>query len=70
MSTARVGLLFGAVIACVLLGLSTGAVALPLSDVWDGLWHGNSNNAAIVRDLAQRRTGPLRKLGRGPIPTL
>jgi iron complex transport system permease protein len=55
MSAARVGLLFGAVIACVLLGLSTGAVALPLSDVWNGLWHGNSDNAAIVRDLRAPR---------------
>jgi iron complex transport system permease protein len=43
------------VIACLLVGLSAGAVPLPLSDVWDGLWNGGSHTSSIVRDLRAPR---------------
>jgi iron complex transport system permease protein len=43
------------VIACVLVGLSAGAVPLPLSDVWNGLWNGGSQASSIVRDLRAPR---------------
>jgi iron complex transport system permease protein len=54
-STGRGVLLVAAVAGCILLGLSTGAVALPLADVWNGLWHAGSSQAAIVRDLRAPR---------------
>ena len=43
------------VIACFLIGLSAGAVPLPLGAVWDGLWNGGSNASSIVRDLRAPR---------------
>jgi ABC-type Fe3+-siderophore transport system permease subunit len=54
-SGARVSLLLLAAFGCVILGLSTGAVSLPLSQVWNGLWHSGSETAAIVRDLRAPR---------------
>ncbi|HEY3012374.1 MAG TPA: iron ABC transporter permease [Gemmatimonadales bacterium] len=55
MSAARLALLLVAVTACALLGLSAGAVSLPLGEVWQGLWHGQGSGAAIVRDLRAPR---------------
>jgi iron complex transport system permease protein len=55
MSGARLGLLGAAVIACLTLGLSAGAVPLPLREVWAGLWHADAGAAAIVRDLRAPR---------------
>jgi iron complex transport system permease protein len=43
------------VIACLLVGLSAGAVPLPLSAVWDGLLKGGSDASSIVRDLRAPR---------------
>ncbi len=43
------------VIACLIGGLSAGAVPLPLSAVWDGLWSGSSDASSIVRDLRAPR---------------
>ena len=43
------------VIACLLIGLSAGAVPLPLGAVWDGLWIGGSDASSIVRDLRAPR---------------
>jgi iron complex transport system permease protein len=43
------------VIACLLIGLSAGAVPLPLVAVWDGLWNGGSDASSIVRDLRAPR---------------
>lgn len=43
------------VIACLLGGLSAGAVPLPLGAVWDGLWNGGSDASSIVRDLRAPR---------------
>jgi iron complex transport system permease protein len=43
------------VIACITLGLSAGAVPLPLREVWAGLWHADAGAAAIVRDLRAPR---------------
>ena len=43
------------VIACLLIGLSAGAVPLPLRSVWDGLWNGGSDASSIVRDLRAPR---------------
>jgi iron complex transport system permease protein len=54
-SAARLALLLVAVTACALLGLSAGAVSLPLGEVWQGLWHGQGSGAAIVRDLRAPR---------------
>ena len=51
----RLVLLGVAVIASLLLGLSAGAVALPLREVWAGLWHADAAGAAIVRDLRAPR---------------
>jgi iron complex transport system permease protein len=55
MSGPRLALLGAAVIACLMLGLSAGAVAVPLRDVWAGLWHKDAGAAAIVRDLRAPR---------------
>jgi iron complex transport system permease protein len=41
--------------ACLLIGLSAGAVPLPLRSVWDGLWNGGSDASSIVRDLRAPR---------------
>jgi iron complex transport system permease protein len=43
------------VIACLLVGLSAGAVPLPLDEVWAGLWNGGSDTSSIVRDLRAPR---------------
>jgi iron complex transport system permease protein len=43
------------VIVCLFAGLSAGAVPLPLSAVWDGLWSGASDASSIVRDLRAPR---------------
>jgi iron complex transport system permease protein len=51
MNVTRLGLLVLMVVACVLLGLSAGSVPLPPGVVWNGLWHGQGEGAAIVRDL-------------------
>ena len=55
MSGGRLTLLGATVIACLTLGLSAGAVPLPLRDVWAGLWHADAGAAAIVRDLRAPR---------------
>ena len=51
----RIVLLTLLVIACVLLGLSAGAVPLPLTAVWNGLVSGQGPEAGIVRDLRAPR---------------
>lgn len=43
------------VVICLLIGLSAGAVPLPLSAVWAGLWHSGADASAIVRDLRAPR---------------
>jgi iron complex transport system permease protein len=43
------------VITCLLVGLSAGAVPLPLRAVWEGLWNGDSDASSIVRDLRAPR---------------
>jgi len=53
--TVRVVLLTLLVFACLLLGLSAGAVPLPLPAVWDGLLSGRGPEAGIVRDLRAPR---------------
>jgi iron complex transport system permease protein len=55
MSAGRLAVLGLLVAACLLLGLSAGAVALPLTDVWTGLWYGRGAGGAIVRDLRAPR---------------
>ena len=40
---------------CLLVGLSAGAVPLPIGVVWAGLWHSGSEASAIVRDLRAPR---------------
>jgi iron complex transport system permease protein len=54
-SLTRQALLASMVAACLLIGLSAGAVALPLSDVWQGLWHADAAAAPIVRELRAPR---------------
>jgi iron complex transport system permease protein len=41
--------------ACLLLALSAGSVALPLREVWRGLWQGQGEGAVIIRDLRAPR---------------
>jgi iron complex transport system permease protein len=55
MTAARVGLLVSVVAACLLFGLSAGAVPLPWREVWQGLWHSDSPAAPIIRDLRAPR---------------
>jgi cobalamin transport system permease protein len=55
MTTTRIVLLAVIVLGTVLLGLSAGSVALPLADVWKGLWRGEGAGATIVRDLRAPR---------------
>jgi iron complex transport system permease protein len=55
MTLARAWLLASAVAACLLLGLSAGAVPLPLGEVWRGLWHADADAAPIIRDLRAPR---------------
>jgi iron complex transport system permease protein len=51
----RIVLLTMLVFACLLLGLSAGAVSLPLTAVWNGLVSGQGPEAGIVRDLRAPR---------------
>jgi iron complex transport system permease protein len=51
----RLGVLAAVVAASLLLGLAAGAVPLPLSEVWTGLWRSDSEASAIVRDLRTPR---------------
>jgi iron complex transport system permease protein len=55
-SAGRATLLAGAVIASLLLGLSAGAVPIPLREVWAGLWHADAGAAVIA--IASRAGGP------------
>jgi iron complex transport system permease protein len=54
-SGARLVLLCAAVLACLVLGLSAGAVPIPVTEVWAGLWHSQAGSSAIVRDLRAPR---------------
>ena len=55
MKGARVIGLVLVVVICLAAGLSAGAVPLPLSAVWEGLWNSGSGASAIVRDLRAPR---------------
>jgi iron complex transport system permease protein len=55
MRPARLVVLAGLVVTCLLVGLSLGAVPLDLSEVWQALWHPEAGAAAIVRDLRAPR---------------
>lgn len=55
MSILRLGILAAVVGLTLLLGLSAGAVALPFSDVWAGLWHSGAAASPIVRELRAPR---------------
>jgi iron complex transport system permease protein len=54
-SAGRVTVLILAVVACLLAGLSAGAVPISLTAVWAGLWHSDADASAIVRDLRAPR---------------
>jgi iron complex transport system permease protein len=54
-SAGRVTALILVVVACLLAGLSAGAVPISLSAVWAGLWHADADASAIVRDLRAPR---------------
>jgi iron complex transport system permease protein len=43
------------VLLCLAVGLSAGAVPLPLDAVWTGLWHPDAEASAIVRELRAPR---------------
>jgi iron complex transport system permease protein len=43
------------VLLCLVVGLSAGAVPLPLDAVWTGLWHPDAEASAIVRELRAPR---------------
>jgi iron complex transport system permease protein len=51
----RLWILAAVVAASLLAGLSAGAVALPLGEVWAGLWRADSEASAIVRNLRAPR---------------
>ena len=55
MSSVRLGLLALLVVLCLLIGLSAGAVPIPLGEVWAGLWHDDAEASAIIRDLRAPR---------------
>jgi iron complex transport system permease protein len=55
MSGPRITVLVLVIIATLILGVTAGAVPLTLADVWDGLRHGSSAAAPIVRDLRAPR---------------
>src|SRR5262249_11774911 len=42
-------------VVSIVLGLSLGAVSLPLGAVWNGLWHADTDAGAIVRNLRAPR---------------
>jgi iron complex transport system permease protein len=44
-----------AVAGCLLLGLSVGAVSLPLREVWRGLWEADTSSGVIIRELRAPR---------------
>jgi iron complex transport system permease protein len=54
-SRLRLGILAAVVTASLLVGLAAGAVPLPLSEVWSGLWRADSEASAIVRGLRAPR---------------
>jgi iron complex transport system permease protein len=54
-SAGRVTALILAVVACLLAGLSAGAVPISLTAVWAGLWHSDADASAIVRELRAPR---------------
>jgi iron complex transport system permease protein len=51
----RIGLLVGAALGSLLIGLSAGAVPLPLHEVWEGLWRAEADAGPIIRDLRAPR---------------
>jgi len=51
----RTAVLLLAVLASLLVGLVAGTVPLTLSEVWRGLWQGDTNAGVIVRDLRAPR---------------
>jgi iron complex transport system permease protein len=55
MTAIRIGALAVLVMVTLMLGLSAGAVALPFSDVWQGIWHAGAEAAPIVRELRAPR---------------
>ena len=55
MSAGRVLGLVLIVLLCLVVGLSAGAVPLPLHAVWTGLWHPDAEASAIVRELRAPR---------------
>lgn len=55
MIATRLGVLAVLVTGSLLLALSAGSVALPLRDVWRGLWEGQGESAVIIRDLRAPR---------------
>ena len=55
MTVARSWILVLVVAACLLIGLSAGAVPLPLRAVWAGLWHADADATSIVRELRAPR---------------
>jgi iron complex transport system permease protein len=55
MSVLRLGVLAIVVVGSLLLALSAGSVALPLREVWQGLWKGQGEGAVIVRELRAPR---------------
>ena len=55
MSAGRIVGLALIVSLCVLLGLSAGAVSLPIGAVWAGLWNSSAEASPIVRDLRAPR---------------
>jgi iron complex transport system permease protein len=55
MSALRLAVLAILVVGSLLLALSAGSVALPLREVWKGLWQGEGEGAVIIRDLRAPR---------------
>jgi iron complex transport system permease protein len=51
----RTAVLLLAVLASLFVGLAAGTVPLTLSEVWRGLWQGDTNAGVIVRDLRAPR---------------
>jgi iron complex transport system permease protein len=55
MSALRIGVLAIVVAGSLILGLSAGSVALPLREIWMGLWQGQGEGAVIIRELRAPR---------------